>query len=137
MQLKLLVNQKTLVTWNLPLLALLLGALLNPLTSCKTPDDHQGFAPTIYAGDSESGSVIRDQAKESISCNDKKFDEMFCVFDRDLDQLFARCLAEKERDAAWYTFGKRKAGNIDVKKPDDASDVEPTVIPSESNEIQK
>ena len=59
-----------------------------------------------------------DQAKEKIACGDKKFDEMFCMFDRDLENLFKRCVEEKERERAWYYFGFKKSGTVTTDKSD-------------------
>ena len=54
----------------------------------------------IYAGDSETASVVRAQNDEGIACKEKRFDEMYCVFDRDLKKLFEKCLEKKESDQA-------------------------------------
>lgn len=132
MKLKLLENLKTLAALNLPLLALLSGLLINPLSSCKTPDDRQGFVPTIYAGDSQLAAVVRSQSAEVIPANDKRFDEMFCMFDRDLEKLFQACLDQTEAEKSWYYFGHKKAGGLSVKKPDDneSGEDEETVKPA-------
>ena len=96
----------------LKILLLALVSLSLTSLSCKSTDDRQGFSPTIYAGDSETGSVMRDQANEVISCDNKKFDEMFCMYDRDLENLYKRCLSQVERERSWFYFGDKKAGKL-------------------------
>jgi hypothetical protein len=122
-------KQKTLLTLNLRLLPLVFAASAFLAHGCKTPDPREGFYPQIYAGDSAKKAVVRDQANEKIGCEDKRFDEMYCVFDKDLQSLFARCLEQKEREQAWYYFGEKRGGL--TVTPASRPDVSPSEEPAD------
>jgi hypothetical protein len=55
----------------------------------------------VYSGNSKDQTLNRAQEKEKIKTSDKKFDEMFCMFDRDLRLLIDRCLKKKESNMIW------------------------------------
>lgn len=135
MRLSLHVNQKTLLSLNL--LSPVWGSLLLSLAihSCKTPTDEQGFAPAVYAGDSVKVGVSRDSGKETIQCSDPKFDEMLCVFNRDMENLIKRCLTKQENEKAWYYFGTKKATGIKVAKPEAAEPSEDKADEPTTNEV--
>jgi len=78
--------------------------------------------------------VQRAQASETIKCEDKKFDEMYCVFDRDLEKLFNKCLEKSERDKAWSFFKQKPEEKSDeaVPEPDKESGAE-APLKSQSN----
>ena len=61
--------------------------------SCSS-SEKQNWSPLIYAGDSKRMAVARDEGKEIVACKDKKFDEMFCVFERDMYTMLKKCLEE-------------------------------------------
>ena len=86
---------------------LLLILVLLVISSCVSPRIQKPFSPTIYAGDSASGSVVRRQGEESIKASDKAFDKMFCMADTDLEELFSLCMARSENQKAWYYLGKK------------------------------
>lgn len=70
------------------------------VASCQTsPREITDFwYPTIYSGSSEAKAVVRSQENEIIACQDVRFDEMFCVFDRDMKMLLDKCLSEREKE---------------------------------------
>lgn len=104
MQLKLLVNQRTLLQLNLNFAILTLLAVAASLSCTTKTDPRESWSPVVYAGDSGDKAIKRAQNSEVIRCEEKRFDEMFCLFDRDMRKLLERCLEEKEARQTWTWF---------------------------------
>jgi len=96
--------QKILANWSV--LLLIWGLLLASLHSCLTDkkEARELYAPTIYAGDSSEAAAVRAQSTEKIACDDARFDEMFCLFDRDMHMLIEHCLEKQEAAHTWEVF---------------------------------
>jgi hypothetical protein len=60
----------------------------------------------IYVGSSEKAAVVRGSGSEEISVKDKKFDEMFCVFDRDMQTMLNKCLSKEAKVQTMDWFGE-------------------------------
>lgn len=60
--------------------------------SCETKKAAQSWEPKFYVGDHIKLDISRDQGKDRISCDDKKFGEFICMDGMEFKKLYEACL---------------------------------------------
>jgi len=84
-------------------LAILSGLFVLSVPSCQSTEK-EPLNVSVYVGDPAKAGVSRGQADEFISSKDKKFGEMFCLFERDMRKLLERALTEEENKSTFPYF---------------------------------